>query len=121
MKGKRNEGLYLQRRALGLFQNSWRVILSEAAMLRERPDLPKKLRKSVEGISRKNEIESIKQERRELCIKDQEVNIPIQRALRASEDRAALKTFKKERKSILREIDDRFNQIWHLEFEIHLL
>jgi hypothetical protein len=98
-------------------------ILSEAAMFREKARLIEEAKKKrAEEISKKElEIELIKQERRELCLKDQKVNVPIRQALRASKDRAALKAFEKERKSILREIDDKFNQIWHLEFEIHLL
>ena len=56
-----------------------------------------------------------------MSVKDQNVNIPILQALKASGDRDALKTFKKERKTLSREIERKTSQIWHLEFENHLL
>lgn len=98
-------------------------LYSEAGMLREKQRLLEEAGKlRAEEISKREfEIDQIKQERRALCIKDQNVNVPILQALKASGDRDALKTFKKERKAISREIQRKTNQIWHLEFENHLL
>ena len=98
-------------------------VYSEAGMLREKQRLFEEADKQrAEEISKREfEIDQIKQERRELCLKDQNVNVPILQALKASGDRDALKTFKKERKALSREIERKTNQIWHLEFEIHLL
>ena len=77
--------------------------------------------RTKEISERELEIEKVKQERRELCIKDQNINVPMQQALKASGDREALKTFKKERKPILREIDRRSNHVWHLEWKNQLI
>ena len=98
-------------------------VYSEAGMLREKQRLLEEAGKQrAEEISKREfEIDQIKQERRELCLKDQNVNIPILQALKVSGDRDALKTFKKERKALLREIEQKTRQIWHLEFENHLL
>ena len=98
-------------------------VYSEAGMLREKQRLLEEAGKQrAEEISKREfEIDQIKQERRELCLKDQNVNVPILQALKVSGDREALKTFKKERKALLREIERKTNQIWHLEFENHLL
>ena len=98
-------------------------VYSEAGMLREKQRLFEEADKqrAEEIFKRELEIAQLKQERRELCIKDQNVNIPILQALKASGDRDALKVFKKERKILLREIERKTNQIWHLEFENHLL
>ena len=98
-------------------------VYSEAGMLREKQRLLEEATKQrAEEISKREfEIDQIKQERRELCLKDQNVNIPILQALKVSGDREALKTFKKERKALLREIEQKTRQIWHLEFENHLL
>ena len=98
-------------------------VYSEAGMLREKQRLLEEAGKQrAEEISKREfEIDQIKQERRELSVKDQNVNIPILQALKASGDRDALKTFKKERKILSREIERKTSQIWHLEFENHLL
>lgn len=98
-------------------------VYSETGMLREKQRLLEEaaLKRAKEVSDRKSEIESFKRERRELCVKDQNTNVPIQQALKASGDREALKAFKKERKILLREIDRLTKQIWHLEFENHLL
>jgi hypothetical protein len=98
-------------------------VYSEAGMLREKQRLLEEAGKqrAEEMLKREIEINQIKQERRELSIKDQNVNVPILQALKASGDRDALKTFKKERKALSREIERKTNQIWHLEFENHLL
>ena len=98
-------------------------VYSEAGMLREKQRLLEEATKQrAEEISKREfEIDQIKQERRELCLKDQNVNVPILQALKASGDREALKTFKKERKVLSREIGRKTSQIWHLEFENHLL
>ena len=98
-------------------------VYSEAGMLREKQKLlDEAIAKRAEEISKREfEIDQIKQERRELCLKDQNVNIPILQVLKVSGDREALKTFKKERKALLREIEQKTRQIWHLEFENHLL
>ena len=98
-------------------------VYSEAGMLREKQKLlDEAIAKRAEEISKREfEIDQIKQERRELCVKDQNVNVPILQALKASGDRDALKTFKKERKILSREIERKTSQIWHLEFENHLL
>ena len=98
-------------------------VYSETGMLREKQRLLEEaaLKRAKEVSDRKSEIEPFKRERRELCVKDQNINVPIQQALKASGDREALKAFKKERKILLREIDRLTKQIWHLEFENHLL
>lgn len=98
-------------------------VYSEAGMLREKQRLLEEAGKqrAEEMSKREFEINQIKQERRELSVKDQNVNVPILQALKASGDRDALKTFKKERKVLSREIQQKTNQIWHLEFENHLL
>ena len=98
-------------------------VYSEAGMLREKQRLLEEADKQrAEEISKREfEIDQIKQERRELCLKDQNVNVPILQALKASGDRDALKAFKKERKTLSREIQQKTNQIWHLAFENHLL
>ena len=98
-------------------------VYSEAGMLREKQRLLEEAGKQrdEEMSKREFEIDQIKQERRELSIKDQNVNVPILQALKASGDRDALKTFKKERKAVSREIQQKTTQIWHLEFENHLL
>lgn len=98
-------------------------VYSEAGMLREKQRLLEEAdRRRAEEISRREfEIDQIKQARRELCVKDQNVNVPILQVLKASGDRGALKILKKERKNLLREIEQKTNQIWRLEFENHLL
>ena len=98
-------------------------VYSETGMLREKQRLLEEAdkRRAEEISKREFEIDQIKQERRELSIKDQNVNVPILQALKASGDRDALKAFKKERKILSREIERKTNQIWHLEFENHLL
>ena len=98
-------------------------VYSEAGMLREKQRLLEEAGKlRAEEISKREfEIDQIKQERRELCLKDQNVNVPILQALKVSGDRDALKAFKKERKALSREIQRKTNQIWGLEFENHLL
>lgn len=98
-------------------------VYSEAGVLREKQRLLEEAgRQRAEEISKREfEIDQIKQERRELCLKDQNINVPILQVLKVSGDREALKTFKKERKALLREIERKTNQIWHLEFENHLL
>ena len=98
-------------------------VYSEAGMLREKQRLLEEATamRAEEISKREFEIEKVRQERRELCIKDQNTNVPIQQALKASGDREALKTFKKERKSILREIDHRSGRVWRLEWENRLI
>ena len=98
-------------------------VYSEAGMLREKQRLLEEASKQrAEEISKREfEIDQIKQERRELSIKDQTVNVPILQALKASGNREALKTLKRERKVLSREIERKTSQIWHLEFENHLL
>ena len=98
-------------------------VYSEAGMLREKQRLLEEADKqrAEETFKRELEIHQVEQERRELCLKDQNVNVPILQALKASGDREALKVFKKERKALLHEIERRTKQIWHLEFENHLL
>lgn len=98
-------------------------VYTETGMLREKQRLLEEaaLKRAKEISDRELEIEQFKQERRELSVKDQNTNVPIQQALKASGDREALKAFKKERKILLREMDRLTNQIWHLEFENHLL
>ena len=98
-------------------------VYSEAGMLRVKQKLLEEstVMRAEEIFKRELEIEKVKQERRELCIKDQNVNVPIQQALKASGDREALKAFKKERKSVLREIDRKSREVWHLEWQNHLL
>lgn len=98
-------------------------VYSEAGMLREKQRLlDEATTKRAEEISKREfEINQIKQERRELCIKDQNVNVPILQTLKAAGNSEALKAFKRERKVLNREIDRKTNQIWHLEFENHLL
>lgn len=98
-------------------------VYAETGMLREKQRLLEEAasKRAKEISDRELEIEQIKQERRELSVKDQNTNVPVQQALKASGDREALKAFKKERRVLLREIDSLTNQIWHLEFENHLL
>lgn len=98
-------------------------VYTETGMLREKQRLLEEAasKRAKEISDRELEIEQFKQERRELSVKDQNTNVPIQQALKASGDREALKAFKKERKILLREMDRLTNQIWHLEFENHLL
>ena len=98
-------------------------VYSEAGMLREKQRLlDEAIAKRAEEISKREfEIDQIKQERRELSIKDQNVNVPILQTLKASGNREALKAFKRERKILSREIERKTSQIWHLEFENHLL
>ena len=98
-------------------------VYSEAGMLREKQKLlDEAIAKRAEEISKREfEIDQIKQERRELCVKDQNVNVPALQALKAFGNREALKVLKRERKVILREIERKTSQIWHLEFENHLL
>ena len=62
-------------------------------------------------------ILSLKTKRRELCLKDQNEMVPIERALKAGEDRGAYKLYHKERKAILKEIDRLNSQIWLEEGE----
>lgn len=95
----------------------------ETGMLREKQRLLEEAdRQRVEEISKREfEIDQIRQARRKLCVRDQNVNVPILQALKASGDRDALKVLKKERKALLREIKQKISQIWHLEFENHLL
>ena len=94
-------------------------VLSEAAMLREKERLVKEAKKKryEEMFQRKLEISKLKEQRRTLSIKDQNEDIPIQRALKASGDKDAFKTFRKQRKAILREIEGLTSQIWRLEWE----
>lgn len=98
-------------------------VYSETGMLREKQRLLEEAgkRRAEEISKREFEIDQIKQERRDLCLKDQNVNVPILQALKTSGDREALKALKKERKVLLREIERKTSQIWHLEFENHLL
>lgn len=98
-------------------------VYSETGMLREKQRLLEEAasKRAKEISDRELEIEQLKQERRELSVKDQNTNVPVQQALKASGDREALKAFKKERKILLREMDRLTSQIWHLEFENHLL
>ena len=98
-------------------------VYSEVGMQREKQRLLEEAgTRRIEEISKREfEIDQIKQERRELCLKDQNVNVPVLQALKASGNREALKTLKRERKALLREIERKTNQIWHLEFENHLL
>lgn len=98
-------------------------VYAETGMLREKQRLLEEAasKRTKEISDRELEIEQIKQERRELSVKDQNTNVPVQQALKASGDREALKAFKKERRVLLREIDRLTNQIWHLEFENHRL
>jgi hypothetical protein len=98
-------------------------IYSEVGMLREKQILlDKAIAMRTEEISKRElEIEQMKQERRELCIKDQNINVPTQQMLKASGNREALKAFKKERKFILREIERKSHQIWHLDWQNRLL
>lgn len=98
-------------------------VYSETGMLREKQRLLEEAasKRAKEISDRELEIEQLKQERRELSVKDQNTNVPVQQTLKASGDREALKAFKKERRVLLREIDRLINQIWHLEFENHLL
>ena len=94
-------------------------VLSEAAMLREKTRLVEEAKKKryEEMFQRELEISKLKEQRRELSIKDQNENVPIQQALKASGDKAAVKAFRKQRKTVLKEIDRLGSQIWHLEWE----
>jgi hypothetical protein len=68
-------------------------------------------------FQRELEISKLKEQRREISIKDQNENVPIQQALKASGDKAAVKAFRKQRKAALKEIEHLGSQIWHLEWE----
>ena len=94
-------------------------VLSESAMLREKTRLVEEAKKKryEEMFQRELEISKLKEQRRELSIKDQNENVPIQQALKASGDKAAVKAFRKQRKTVLKEIDRLGSQIWHLEWE----
>jgi hypothetical protein len=94
-------------------------VLSEAAMLREKARLVEEAKKKryEEMFQRELEISKLKEQRRELSIKDQNENVPIQQALKASGDKAAVKAFRKQRKAALKEIEHLGSQIWHLEWE----
>ena len=94
-------------------------VLSESAMLREKTRLVEEAKKKryEEMLQRELEISKLKEQRRELSIKDQNENVPIQQALKASGDKAAVKAFRKQRKTVLKEIDRLGSQIWHLEWE----
>lgn len=94
-------------------------VLSEAAMLREKARLIEEAKKKryEEIFQRELEISKLKEQRRALCIKDQNENVPIQQALKASGDKAAVKAFRKQRKVILKEIERLGSQIWRLEWE----
>ena len=94
-------------------------VLSESAMLREKARLVEEAKKKryEEMLQRELEISKLKEQRRELSIKDQNENVPIQQALKASGDKAAAKAFRKQRKAVLKEIDRLGSQIWHLEWE----
>lgn len=122
MKGKIRMKVYIYKKEHWDYTETLGVY-SEAGMLREKQRLLEEATamRAEEISKRKLEIEKVKQERRELCIKDQNTNVPIQQALKASGDREALKAFKKERKSILREIDRKIGRVWRLEWENHLI
>jgi hypothetical protein len=122
MKGKIHMKVYIYKKEHWDYTETLGVY-SEAGMLREKQRLLEEASKlrAEEIFKREFEIDQIKQERRELCLKDQNTNVPIQQALKASGDREALKTFKKERKPILSEIDRSTNQIWHLEWKNRLI
>ena len=94
-------------------------VLSESAMLREKTRLVEEAKKKryEEMLQRELEISKLKEQRRELSIKDQNKNVPIQQALKASGDKAAVKAFRNQRKTVLKEIDRLGSQIWHLEWE----
>lgn len=94
-------------------------VLSEAAMLREKEKLIKEAKKKrcEEMLQRESEIIKLKEQRSELSIKDQSENVPVQQALKASGDKAAIKAFRKQRKVILKEIEGLTSQIWRLEWE----
>lgn len=94
-------------------------ILSEAAMLREKARLVEEAKKKryEEMFQRELEISKLKEQRRVLSIKDQNENVPIQQALKASGDKAAVKAFRKQRKVALKEIERLGSQIWRLEWE----
>ena len=94
-------------------------VLSEAAMLREKARLIKEAKKKrdEEIFQRELEISKLNEQRRVLSIKDQNENVPIQLALKASGDKAAVKAFLKQRKVILKEIERLGSQIWRLEWE----
>lgn len=94
-------------------------VLSEAAMLREKARLVEEAKKKrcEEMLQRELEISKLKEQRRTLSIKDQNENVPIQQALKASGDKAAVKAFRKQRKVALKEIERLGSQIWRLEWE----
>ena len=94
-------------------------VLSEAAMLREKARLVEEAKKKrhVEIFQRELEISKLKEQRRALSIKDQNEDVPIQQALKASGDKAAVKAFRKQRKVTLKKIDHLVSQIRHLEWE----
>lgn len=94
-------------------------VLSEAAMLREKERLVEEAKKKRhEEISQHElEISKLKEQRRALSIEDQTLNVPTQQLLKASGDKDAFKTFRKQRKAILREIEGITSQIWRLEWE----
>lgn len=94
-------------------------VLSESAMLREKARLVEEAKKKryEEMLQRQLKISKLKEQRRALSIKDQNENVPIQQALKASGDKVAVKTFRKQRKIILKEIDKLGSQIWRLEWE----
>ena len=94
-------------------------VLSESAMLREKARLVEEAKKKryEEMLQRELEISKLKEQRRELSVKDQNESVPIQQALKASGNKAATKAFRKQRKAVLKEIDRLGSQIWHLEWE----
>ena len=94
-------------------------VLSESAMLREKARLVEEAKKKryEEIFQRELEISKLKEQRRTLSIKDQNENVPIQQALKASGDKAAVKAFRKQRKVALKEIERLGSQIWRLEWE----
>lgn len=94
-------------------------VLSEAAMLRERNRLIEEAKKKrhEEMFQRELEISKLKEQRRALSIEDQTLNVPTQQLLKASGDKDAFKTFRKQRKVILKEIEGLTSQIWRLEWE----
>jgi hypothetical protein len=118
MKGKKEMKVYLYKEIHWDYSDTLGV-LSEAAMLREKTRLVEEAKKKrcEEMFQRELEISKLKEQRRELSIKDQNENVPIQQALKASGDKAAVKAFRKQRKTVLKEIDRLGSQIWHLEWE----
>ena len=80
-----------------------------------------KVKRHEEILTRTLELNKLREQRRTLCIKDQNEDVPIQQALKASGDGIALKAFRKQRKVNLKEIERITSKVWYEEFEISKL